>query len=170
MLRILRIFIVFRNENVKLTQVIAIFKLENFMNFEFIEIKPIKTRGNKKRLMGAVRVSFTKPKNKNSINDVYNLTIYIGKTIADELKLKAGDRVSIAYGKENQRIWLVKKAMDRGYKLTDIKVKNDETSSALKFQLTWKVFTPQENEMKMREVEYDKRSESELIIKSDSLK
>ena len=138
------------------------------MNFEFIEIKPTKTRGNIQHLSECIRVSFTKPKARNETKDgIYTLTIYIGKNIANALNIKDGERVSIFHAKENPRIWLIKKAVSKkGYKLIGIKDKESGEFSAFKFQLTWKIFTPQENEMGMREVEFELNNEFGIIVKS----
>ena len=123
---------------------------------EFIEIKPTKIRSNNDYLRKIVRASFTKPKSKDS---VFSLSIYIGKDIANKLDLKKNDKVSISYGAEDQRIWLIKKSIGSGYKLLDTK----DSSPALKFQLTWRLFEPKQNEIGAREIKI-KESNSEKII------
>ncbi len=127
---------------------------------DFIEIKPTKVRGNNDLLRKAVRASFTKPKSKKT---TFSLSVYIGKDIASQLDLKKNDKVSISYGTEDPRIWLIKKAGGGGYKLSDIK----DSSPALKFQLTWRLFEPKQNEIGMREMKIDKINNEEIIINSN---
>lgn len=120
----------------------------------FIEIKPSKNR-IKGDIIEKIRISFSNLKKTKKNKPKYILTIYIGKTIADRLGMKVGEKVSFSHEDTNRRIWLITKSnTDSGFTLCKQSEKNNDS---FKIQLTWPngIFLPTEEDLCIRSVEHD---------------
>ena len=107
----------------------------------FIEYKT-KSRGLHKTY---VRISFT-----NIYNNKFLLSICIPKEIGEKAGFKAADYVKLSYLKDDERMWLLTKSTqsEGGIKITA------PSSVTLKIDMTWTLFVPKNNDMRMREVPY----------------
>lgn len=110
---------------------------------EFIKLIPGTRR--KKDSAKKVRILFARAQNKYD-----NLLIFIGKTVADQVGLHQGDKVSFSYDNENNRTFLVKKSVKNlGFKLSK------HTNNIYKIQLAWDLSTLDDKDYVMKEVSYD---------------
>jgi len=123
----------------------------------FITIDPKRNKLSNLHARGIVRAVFSKSKRSNL--EYFKLTLYLGKDIAEELKLRSGDKVSIAYAETDKRKWLMKKS-SVGYTLSEVV---GPTSPAYRILLPWQVFQPNEKEMKLRELKYIKHDGGILV-------
>jgi hypothetical protein len=123
----------------------------------FITIDPKRNKLSNLHARGIVRAVFSK--SKRSKVEYYKLTLYLGKDIANELKLRAGDKISIAYGETDKRKWLIKKA-NVGYTLSEVV---GETSPAYRILLPWQVYQADEKEMTLRELKHIKHDGGILV-------
>lgn len=115
---------------------------------DFIFIYPKRGRPSLARARKCVRVSFSRSKRGEN---VFLIMIYIGKDLAKEMHFEPGDKISVGYNKTNHRKVMVKKAKI-GYTLIPI---GSERAPSYRLLIPWQPFKPKENEMALREVEYD---------------
>ncbi|HAT2123407.1 TPA: hypothetical protein JBB10_01485 [Legionella pneumophila subsp. pneumophila] len=117
------------------------------MGFKEVRPQRISASSNASNL---IRVSFSKPLKSKK----FNINIYIGIHIAEKIGLKADEKIKFYIDEDNPRLWLIKKANDGvGYKVIDPKKTKD--SSSLRLQMGWDKYTPNEDEISVREVEND---------------
>ncbi len=124
----------------------------------FVEHRPSRTSlSDMADAINCVRISFKKKEDKKTQNSNVSLTIYIGKSLAEKLRLKGGDRVSFFYDDENKKKWLIKKSSQTGgYKLVDTSVSGGRVNY-LRMQLTFKIpeFSLSTNDFSIRTVEHE---------------
>jgi hypothetical protein len=97
-----------------------------------------------------VRFTFKKIKRKERNYWWYMLIIYLGKNKAEEVGIKAGDKVGFFYEEENPRVWLLKKSTDdSGHKVGK---KSNQNSPYFIIQIVWNLSIPNKEELLIREV------------------
>lgn len=106
---------------------------------KFIEIRPLRLRNTSKIAEETIKVSFAKLKTKR---EKYVFNCYIGNKIAESLKLKPKDKVTVFYSDENDHTLLIKKGEHHGYMLKPLK-------NSLHFKVTkWDIFVPGPDELR----------------------
>ena len=124
----------------------------------FKRIDPKRNRPTSARARQAIRVVFS-PIKRSKVGG-YILTMYIGKDIADKLNLKAGDKVAVSYDEDNNRKLLIEQD-HVGYTLANI---SGKTSPSYRILLQWQLFAPNQEDTKLREVEYEYFNDNKAII------
>lgn len=122
----------------------------------FIFIDPNRNRPTSYHNKDAIRVTFSKEKNRN----IYSLTIYLGENLSEKIGVQSGDKVAIGYDEKNNRRMLLKKHTT-GYSAFKVGSKN---APALRIVLKWIIFVPTEIDMKIKEVEHEITGNNELIF------
>lgn len=113
---------------------------------DFVLIKPRRVRYSKQTKSNTVRVRFTKNKS------VSNLNIIFGESIAEKLKIKQGDHISISYHKDDKRCFLIKKidSID-GYLIR----KNGKKSRQFMTAMSGSFLSPTEDDFRTKSVKFD---------------
>jgi hypothetical protein len=103
-----------------------------------------------------VKISFPIIRNReDSLHRVHAMVMYLGKNLCKPLNVQEGDKIKFFFEKDNPRIWWIKKANDgTGYTLFNPKGADNPTAM-LKFQMTWRIFKPDETEITTRVVPHE---------------
>lgn len=129
---------------------------------EFTELRPFKHRYKSDPALhvGSIRATFYKIKSSGK----FRLTLHIGLLVAQSINILHGDKISISFEKNNNRILLIQKASKCGYKLCGKNKSNNLPENLFCVRIPWDVFQPLPEDFYGKFVKIEKYSNNSILI------